>query len=90
MEGICNKTSFGFKRAIMNDFPASWSKEKIKRYIQEIVSDPKNRRREITGQVKSLLVRPHKYIVDGMCEGIRIRVIFEPDDRGILEFYTVH
>ena len=73
----------------MKDFPPEWTKEKISQCLLDIVNDPKNPRREITGQVKSLLVRPHKYIVDGVCEGIRIRVVLEPDDRGILAAYPL-
>jgi hypothetical protein len=73
----------------MKDFPADWTKEKILVCAQSIVADSKNPRREITGQVKSMLTRPHKFIVDGVYEGIRIRVVIEPDDRGILEAYPL-
>ena len=56
----------------------------------ETVKDsPKNIAREITGQLMCLPVRPQKFIVERVCEGIRIRVVLEIGDRGILAVYPL-
>jgi hypothetical protein len=63
-----------------------WSEEKILKHAQEVISDPQIQWRQITGQ-EDFLCRPLKYIADTEVEGKKIRVVFEPDNRGILAAY---
>jgi hypothetical protein len=73
----------------MKEFPASWSEKKIIRGALEIITNPQIRWCQITGQ-DGLLCRPFKYIADGEVDGKKIRVVFEPEDRGILTVYPIN
>jgi len=70
------------------NFPNDWSEEKILECITEITTDPKISWKQITGQI-GFLLRPYKYLVDGVWEGRKIRIILEPDERGILTAYLL-
>ena len=67
----------------LKGFPSSWDEEKTIKNALEIITNPHIRWRQITGQ-DGILCRPFKYIADGEVEGKKIRVVFEPEDRGIL------
>jgi hypothetical protein len=69
-------------------FPDDWSDEKILECADEIVTNPKIPWRQITGQ-DHVLGRLFKYIADGEVGGKKIRVVFEPKDRGILVVYPI-
>jgi hypothetical protein len=71
-----------------HNFPADWSEDKVLECVNEIATDPKIHWKQITGQI-DFLNRPFKYIVDGMWEGKKVRVIIEPTDRGILLAYPL-
>ena len=73
----------------LKEFPAGWSEEKIIRDALEITTNPQIRWCQITGQ-NGLLCRPFKYIADGEVEGRKVRVVFEPEDRGILTVYPIN
>jgi hypothetical protein len=70
------------------NFPNDWSEEKILECVTELATNPKIPWRQITGQI-GFLLRPYKYLVDGVWEGRKIRVIFEPSSRGILTAYLI-
>lgn len=65
-------------------FPQDWSTEKIITYVTDIATDPNIEWHQITWTICT----PPKYIADGEREGLIIRVILEPKDRGILTAYT--
>ena len=67
-------------------FPEDWSEGKILELADEIVTNPKISWQQIIGQ-DHILCRPFKYIADGKADGKKIRVVFEPEDRGILAIY---
>lgn len=69
-------------------FPEDWSDDKIQECAWEISTDPKNRWQQITGQ-NTYFPSPHKFLVDGSYSGQMIRIILEPDDRGILAVYPL-
>jgi hypothetical protein len=71
------------------NFPDSWDKDKIERYVTDIATDPQILWQQITGEDECILWRPHKFIADGIREGRKIRVFLEPDDRGILTAYPL-
>jgi hypothetical protein len=77
--------SLPFKR----HFPDDWSDKKILDSAYEIVTNPKACWRQITGQDR-LHCRSSKYIADGEIEGKTIRIVFEPEDRGILAIYPIN
>jgi len=70
------------------NFPNDWSEEKILECVTEIATNPNIRWQQITGQ-DQLLLRPHKFIADGELAGKKIRIILEPDERGILTAYLL-
>ena len=76
----------GYKR----HFPNDWSEDKIVRCISHIVNDPEIPRRQITAKPGDWLDRPPKFIVEGECCGLKIRVFFEPEDRGVLTAYPIN
>jgi hypothetical protein len=71
-----------FKKQFSDDF----GDETILECADEIVTNPKIPWRQITGQ-DHILCRPFKYIAEGEVEGKKIRVVFEPEERGILAVY---
>jgi hypothetical protein len=71
-----------------SNFPTDWTEEKILECVDEIATDPKIPWKQITG-LTDLITRPYKYLVDGVWEGKRIRIIIEPDGRGILLAYPL-
>ena len=70
-------------------FPDDWSDKKILDSAYEIVTNPKTHWIQITGQDR-LLSRPLKYIADGEIEGRKVRIVFEPEDRGVLTVYPIN
>ena len=79
-----NGMSLSYKR----HFPDNWSDEKVEGCVLNIVTDPKIQWKRITGQEHGMC-RPSKYIADGECEGKRIRIIVEPDNRWVLAAYLL-
>ena len=75
---------FRSNNAAMDD----WNEEKILKYAREIIENPQIQWHQITGQ-DDILFRPLKYIADAEIGGKRLRVVFEPDDRGILAAYFI-
>jgi hypothetical protein len=70
-------------------FPSDWTTEKIEENVTDIATNPNSRWIQITGQDFPLCHRPHKFIADGQCEGKQIRVVLEPEGRGILTAYLL-
>ena len=74
---------------IRNHFPGDWSEEKISGCISQIVNDPNIVRVNITGKKGWILYDRRKVILDAECCGIKIRVILEPEGRGVLAAYPL-
>jgi hypothetical protein len=70
-------------------FPEDWSDDKILRNVTSILNDPESQRMKITSKKGGALRKTPKYFVDGIREGKKIRVVVEPDDRGILTAYPI-
>ena len=71
------------------NFPNDWTKEKIERYVNEIATDPKVPWKQISLQDRLILLERRKFIAEDVREGRKIRVILEPNDRGILTAYPL-
>jgi hypothetical protein len=69
-------------------FPSNWTDEEVIECVTEIVTNPKNPWKQITGK-NGFLLRYFKYIVDGRYDEKDFRVIIEPEKRGILTAYQL-
>ena len=69
-------------------FPNDWTDEKVLECVTEIVTNPQNYWKQITGK-HGCLFRPIKYVVDGMYEGKIFRVFLEPEKRWVLTAYEM-
>lgn len=75
-------------------FPSDWSDEKILQYVTSIVNDSESSWKQITGK-SSWFFRPPKFLVEGRCAGVKIRVVVEPESndflngRGVLTAYPI-
>ena len=69
-----------------NHFPNDFSDEKIEDCVSKIINDP---------SVLHIVInrdnswRCGKYVLDSECCGMKIRVILEPSDRGVLAAYPL-
>ena len=70
-----------------NHFPSDWDDTKILDCVSQIVSDPKVKRIPITGKDDWIYGLRRKYILDSSCCGLNIRIVLEPEDRGVLAAY---
>ena len=73
----------------LKNFPSNLDRDAIIEMVSDIATDPQINWQQITGEDVSMLWRSHKFIVDGIRRGKRIRVFIEPDDRGILTAYPL-
>lgn len=71
------------------NFPDDWTKEKVEKYVNEIATDPDVSWNQITLQNRLVLSERQKFIADDMREGRKVRVILEPNGRGILTAYLL-
>jgi len=73
---------FGLSRLFngKTKFPANWSKKKILNAISEIATNPKYEWVQQTGRAGAQYTRsgkPVKYIVEGIVDGVRIKVVIQ-------------
>ena len=71
-------------------FPSAWSEEELLICISTIVNDSHFLHKQITAKSGMWLARPAKFIVEGVWRGIRIRIVIEPEDRGVLTAYPIY
>ncbi len=69
-----------------NHFPNDFSDEKIEDCVSKIINDP-NVLHVVINRDNSW--RSGKYVLDSECCGMKIRVILEPSDRGVLAVYPI-
>ncbi|HEY5978166.1 MAG TPA: EndoU domain-containing protein [Microlunatus sp.] len=68
-------------------FPRNWSDEKIMQEISDVATDPSLPRIQQTGAAGATLTKsgkPVRFKVEGVRDGVRIRVILEPGGVGIV------
>jgi hypothetical protein len=73
-------------------FPESWSGDKIMDYAKEIANDLSLNKTWTRGKHGSLFTKsglPARYYVEGLREGVKIRVVIEPAGEGIITAFPV-
>ena len=68
-------------------FPKSWTPGQIMHNVSDIATDPSLRWVQQTGKVGAEFTKngpPVRYYVDGVRDGVTIRVIVEPGGEGII------
>ncbi|MDX6240271.1 MAG: hypothetical protein QOG10_5091, partial [Kribbellaceae bacterium] len=73
-------------------FPKSWSEDKAMHAISDIATDPNLVWKQQTGPVGADFTKygkPVRFIVDGVRDGVKIRVVIEPRGEGIISGYPV-
>ncbi|TCC29032.1 DUF6531 domain-containing protein [Kribbella speibonae] len=73
-------------------FPKSWSEDKIMYEISDIATDPSLQWKQQTGPAGADFTHggaPVRYIVEGVRDGVKIRVVVEPLGRGIVSGFPI-
>jgi hypothetical protein len=70
-----------------NHFPKDWSEEKISKCVSQIVNEHNVVHVRITGKSDWIPRMRRKFILDSYYCGLNIRVILEPEGRGVLAAY---
>lgn len=73
-------------------FPITWSEEKILRNVSDIATDPKLTWVQQTGVKGSLYTKkgePARFKVEGVRDGVKIRVIVEPAGSGVITAFPI-
>lgn len=73
-------------------FPPNWGPDKIMHCISDIATDPTIEWQQITGRTGAKFAsngKPVRFRAVGIREGVKIRVILEPDGEGIITGYTL-
>ena len=76
-----------------SEFPASWSDEQIMNYISEVIQDPNSIWFQQNGKAGAKYTKtgnPVKWQIDGTRDGVNIRVIVEPDGRGVITAFPTN
>ncbi|WP_171016353.1 DUF637 domain-containing protein [Pseudomonas sp. F(2018)] len=71
-------------------FPASWDGDKVMHHVSDLATDPKASWTQISGKPGAqftLKGKPVRWAVEGVRDGINIRVIVEPQGEGIITAY---
>jgi len=71
-------------------FPASWSAKKIMHNVSDLATDPKASWKQLTGRPGAEFTatgKPVRWAVEGVRDGINVRVIVEPRGEGIITAY---
>jgi len=76
---------FGFGRLFngKTKFPMRWNKDKIMNAVSEVATNPNSKWIQQTGKPGSLFTKagdPVKWKVEGIFEGVRMRVIVQGND----------
>ena len=73
-------------------FPSDWSAGQIMHNASDLATDPALQWQQITGRAGAEFTRagdPVRYAVEGIRDGVKIRVILEPGGEGIITAYPV-
>jgi RHS repeat-associated protein len=73
-------------------FPSDWSAEQIMHNASDIATDPSLQWQQLTGRAGADFTRagdPVRYAVEGVRDGVKMRVIIEPGGEGIITAYPV-
>ena len=73
-------------------FPSEWSSGQIMHNVSDIATDPTPQWQQLTGRAGAEFTRagdPVRYAVEGIRDGVKIRVILEPGGEGIITAYPV-
>ncbi|WP_442880294.1 EndoU domain-containing protein [Arthrobacter sp. S2(2024)] len=73
-------------------FPHSWSDDKIMHEVSDIATDPSLTWVQQTGSLGADFTRagdPVKYRVEGVRDGLKIRVIIQPGGEGIITGFPI-
>ena len=76
---------FGLTRLFngKSKFPATWGKDRIMNGVSEVATNPANKWVQQTGRPGSLFTKagdPVKFKVEGIFDGVNMRVIIQGDD----------
>ncbi len=80
-------------KASKTSFPKTWDGDKIMYKISDIVIDPKTKWRQITGKQGATHTRkgiPVKYEAVRIKDGIKIKIIVQPEGRGIITAFPIN
>lgn len=73
-------------------FPKSWSPRQIMHSVSDVATDPKLKRVQQTGKTGAEFTRkgvPVKSYVDGVRDGVKMRVIIQPGGEGIIISFPI-
>jgi len=76
-----------------SEFPASWSDEQTINYILEVIQDPNSQWVQRTGKpgIKyTISGQPVRWQIEGTRDSVNIKVIVEPDGRGIITAFPTN
>jgi Bacterial EndoU nuclease len=76
-----------------SEFPASWSDEQTMNYISEVIQDPNSiwfQQDGTAGAKYTKKGKPVKWQIDGTRDSVNIRVIVEPDGRGVITAFPTN
>ena len=76
-----------------SEFPAAWSDEQTINYISEVVKDPNSIWFQQNGNLGAKYTKtgkPVKWQIDGTRDSVNIRVIVEPDGRGVITAFPTN
>ncbi len=76
-----------------SEFPAAWSDEQTINYISEVLKDPNSiwfQQNGTPGAKYTKKGKPIIWQIDGTRNGVRIRVIVEPDGRGLITAFPTN
>ncbi|MEG5139698.1 MULTISPECIES: EndoU domain-containing protein [unclassified Microcoleus] len=76
-----------------SEFPTGWSDEQTINYISEVVKDPNSiwfQQNGTPGAKYTKRGKPVKWQIDGTRNGVNIRVIVEPDGRGLITAFPTN
>ncbi|TEH89153.1 DUF637 domain-containing protein, partial [Pseudomonas aeruginosa] len=71
-------------------FPASWNGDKVMHNVSDLATDPKASWTQLTGKPGAQFTtkgKPVRWAVEGVRDGVNIRVIVEPHGEGIITAY---
>ncbi|MEK8020925.1 MAG: RHS repeat-associated core domain-containing protein, partial [Candidatus Parabeggiatoa sp.] len=82
------KTLFNGK----SKFPVHWRGDRIMHAVSDVATSPNSTWKQQTGANGSMYTKagnPSKFVVEGVSDGIKIRVIVEPAGRGIVTAFPI-
>ena len=71
-------------------FPSSWSSEDVMHYVSDLATDPKATWTQLSGKPGAQFTtkgNPVRWAVEGVRDGVNVRVIVEPFGEGIITAY---